>query len=146
MPTPVPAPEVLETLPPRPPAPTPTTVPVPSPAPTPPNVFPEGATVFETRGTGSRTTLPFSASGTWGLTYSYDCAQQRDVEPSFALRIGGAAIYLAPIQRSERHATDTVYVHQSGMFYLQIDTPCAWHVKAFNQGLNSNVGWLETLP
>lgn len=121
-------------------------VPVPSPAPTAPPFFPEGATVFETRGTGARTTVPFSASGSWGLTYSYDCSQQHAVEPSFSLRIGGAAIYVAPIQRSDRHFSDTVYVHQGGMFYLEIDTPCSWHVKAFNQALNSNVGWLGTLP
>ena len=42
-------------------------------------------------------------------------------------------------------ATDTLYVHQSGMFYLQIDTPCAWHVRAFTQASNNNVGWFGTL-
>jgi hypothetical protein len=109
-------------------------------------VFPEGATVFDVRGIGPRVTVPFSASGSWGLTYSYDCSQLRGAEPSFSLRLAGAPIYVAPIERSERHATATVYIHQTGMFYLQIDTPCSWHVRAFNQALNSNVGWLETLP
>jgi hypothetical protein len=118
----------------------PTVVPVPSPAPTPPNYFPEGAAIFELRGTGPRITDPFSASGSWGLTYSYDCSQQRGQQPSFQLRISGAPIYMAPIVRSDRHATATMYVHDSGTFYLQIDTPCTWHVKAFNQALNSNVG------
>ncbi len=121
-------------------------VPVPSLAPSPPADIPEGATVFETLGTGSRVTLPFSASGTWALTYSYDCSQQRGVNPSFSLRIADAPIYVAPIERSDRRATDTVYVHQSGTFYLQIDTPCSWRVRAFNQALNSNVAWLGALP
>lgn len=144
-PTPVPTPEVVETLPPRAPEPTPTTVPVPSPAPASPNGFSEGPTIFETRGTGARVTVPFSASGTWALTYTYDCSQQHGEEPSFSLRIAGAPIYIAPIERSDRRATGTVYVHQSGMFYLQIDTPCAWHVRAVSQALNSNVGWLGPL-
>jgi hypothetical protein len=70
----------------------------------------------------------------------------RGAEPSFSLRVGGAAIFVAPVERSDKHATATVYIHQAGMFYLTIDTPCSWHVRAFNQALNSNVGRLGTLP
>jgi hypothetical protein len=91
-------------------------------------------------------TLPFSASGAWALTYWYDCSKQLGVEPSFSLRIGNAPIYVPPIEHTETHATATTYIHQSGTFYLQIDTPCTWHVKASNQGSNSNVGWIASLP
>lgn len=105
-----------------------------------PNYSQTGATVFELRGTGPRTTVPFSASGSWGLSYSYDCSSQRGTQPAFSLHVGGAAIYIAPIDREETRASDTIYIHQSGLFYLQIDTPCSWHVKAFNQTPDSNVG------
>jgi hypothetical protein len=99
-----------------------------------------GARIFELRGTGSRLTEPFSAGGAWEVTYSYDCSSLRGVEPSFSMRIGGAPIYVAPIERDDVRASDTIYVHQTGTFYLQIDTPCTWHVQAFNQQVDSNVG------
>ncbi|MBV8332363.1 MAG: hypothetical protein JO192_06460 [Candidatus Eremiobacteraeota bacterium] len=142
-PTPSPTPEPTPTpAPPSPaPVPSPTTVPIPSPIPRPPLPSAQtGATVFELRGTGPRTTLPFSASGSWGLTYSYDCSSLRGSAPSFSLRLTGAPIYIPPIERDETRASDTIYVHQSGTFFLQIETPCAWHVKAFNQSPDSNVG------
>ncbi|MBV8374236.1 MAG: hypothetical protein JO302_01895 [Candidatus Eremiobacteraeota bacterium] len=123
----------------------PTKVPVPSPQPTPqptaaPAVAATGARILELHGSGPKITEPFSASGSWELTYSYDCSSLRGETPSFAMRIGGAPIYVAPIERNDTRASDTIYVHQTGTFYLQIDTPCMWTVKAFNQQANSNVG------
>jgi hypothetical protein len=144
-PTPVPTPPPTPTPPPPAPTPIPTLVPLPSPAPTPPPTPPPvvaaiGARIFELHGSGPKITQPFSAAGSWVLTYTYDCSSARGEEPSFSLRIGGAPIYVAPIERDEMRASDTVYVHQTGTFYLQIDTPCTWQVKAFNQQVDSNVG------
>jgi hypothetical protein len=142
-PTPAPTPLPTPQPPPPPPAPAPTSVPVPSPAPTPPVAAAEGARILELRGSGSKMTEPFSTNGSWELTYSYDCSSLRGAEPSFALRIGGGPLYIAPIERTDMRASDTVYVHQTGTFYLQIDTPCTWNVKAFNQLVDSNVGLMR---
>jgi hypothetical protein len=144
VPTPPPTPVPTPTPPPPPPTPMPTSVPLPSPAPMqPPAAAPSavvGARIFELHGVGSKITLPFSAGGSWELTYSYDCSSLRGETPSFSMRVGGAPIYVAPIERDDTRASDTIYIHQTGTFYLQIDTPCMWQVKAFNQQVDSNVG------
>jgi outer membrane biosynthesis protein TonB len=137
-PTPVPTPQPT-------PAPTPEPTPAPTPAParTPaPAAASYGAAIFELRGNGVKITQPFSASSAWVLTYSYDCSAVKDAEPSFSLKIDGLSVYMAPIQRDERRASATVFIHQPGTFYLEIETPCAWRVKAFNQTLDTNVGFL----
>ncbi len=120
-PAPTPAPTLRKPAKPT-PSPRPTAKPKPTASPAP---------LLDVQGNGMKTTQSFSAPGDWVVAYAYDCSNfgQAGVFSVFLYSEDGTLV--AGIANQEGiSGNDSSYVHQSGTFYLVIDSECAWHIVA----------------
>jgi hypothetical protein len=116
-------------------APAPTGIPA-TPAPTPSTELGAAAPTFgvlvDLSGNKPTSSSQFAAGTSWGIAWSYDCREApKGATFSVSVQGGRAEPLIAPQNENEASIT---YYHDAGDFYLRIDSRCAWHVRAFNQG------------
>lgn len=91
----------------------------------------KAATVLlDVTGTGIKSTQKFTAGGDWDLNWSYDCSNFGS-SGNFSVTIYGkdSSDYrgLGANELGAKGA-DVSHQHDSGTFYLDISSECAWHV------------------
>jgi hypothetical protein len=89
-------------------------------------------TIFETEGSGSKTSKPFAVNASWAIAWSYDCSKAPKSAAAFAVNVQGANAE-SPITPTGLSGIDITHFHDPGTFYLNIETGCTWHVRVFNE-------------
>lgn len=86
--------------------------------------------LLDQSGSGAAQTAPFSASGNWTLSYSFDCSNQGSAG-NFIVNIGNTDSSASPDIGPNDLALNggnTDHYYDAGQHYLQIISECAWHV------------------
>lgn|ERR1700674_1077500 len=86
--------------------------------------------LLDVQGTGIKSTQKFTAGGDWDLNWSYDCSNFGQ-NGNFQIYIYGKdSSDLKGIGANELGAkgSDVSHQHDTGTFYLQMNSACAWHV------------------
>jgi hypothetical protein len=91
---------------------------------------PAAATVqLDKTGSGITNTPSFTTSGDWEIEWSYDCTNfgQSGNFGIFVFNFEGSLSDVAANQHGSKGA-DVANEHQGGTYYLEVDSPCDWHV------------------
>lgn len=80
-------------------------------------------------GSGIDNTPSFTTSGDWEVDWSYDCSDfgQSSNFGIFVFNSGGSLSDVAANQHGTKGA-GLSNEHQGGTYYLEVDSPCYWHV------------------
>jgi hypothetical protein len=102
-------------------------VPVAHPAPRKPHV------VFETSGSGMKSTQRFTVPDEWALVWSYDCSNFGQ-SGNFMVDAKGSESGLQPIANElGPRGHDISYLHSGGSIYLEVNSECDWRVRVLTQ-------------
>ncbi len=93
---------------------------------------PAATTIYESEGTGSKTSKPFAANASWAIAWSYDCSKAPKSASAFSVNVQGGNAE-SPIMPTGPSGIDITHFHDAGTFYLNIETGCTWHVRVFNE-------------
>jgi len=86
------------------------------------------ATLLDIKGSGSKTTESFTASGDWDLTYTYDCTGFGD-RGNFIVAVRNADGSISEnqgINELGKSGSDTEHYHSPGIMFLQVNSTCDW--------------------
>jgi hypothetical protein len=89
-------------------------------------------TIYESEGTGSKTSKPFAVNASWAIAWSYDCSKAPKSAAAFAVTVQGGSPESA-ISPTGPSGIDITHFHDAGTFYLNIETGCTWHVRVFSE-------------
>jgi hypothetical protein len=80
-------------------------------------------------GTGTKSTNKFTTGGDWDLNRSYDCSNFGYKGNFQVFLYGTDSSDLKGVAVSELGAkgSDVTHEHDSGTFYLEVNSECAWH-------------------
>jgi hypothetical protein len=87
-------------------------------------------TLLDVKGSGSKTTQSFTATGEWTLTYSYDCSDF-GTRGNFVVSVrnaDGSVSGNQGVNELGRSGSDTEYYHSPGTMFLQINSTCSWYI------------------
>lgn len=129
-PSPSPSPASLPAAAPT-PGPSPTHTPSPTPAPSPQPSAPPTGPVFQTSGSGIRSTPTFTVGNPWAINWTYDCSDF-GLRGNFIITISngdGSLDYqdFGTNQLGMQGSGQDVY-HHAGTFYLQVNSECSWTI------------------
>lgn len=80
-----------------------------------------------TAGKGNNLTDTFSTNTTWQLTYDYDCTGEAN--PTFQIySYDDGQLSDTLVSTIDTKGTATIPVSDAGNHYLEVSTPCSWHV------------------
>lgn len=88
-------------------------------------------TLLDVSGTGTKSTNKFTAGGDWDLTWSYDCSNFSGGTGNFQVYLYGqnsSDLKGIPVNELGAKGNDVSHQHDSGTFYLEMNSECAWHV------------------
>lgn len=97
----------------------------PTPAPTP-------QILLDVEGSGIKTTQRFQAPDEWAIAWSYDCSGSYGGNGNFQIYVKGDAMDVAANALGVS-GHDVSYEHSGGSVYLEMNSECAWHVRAIGQ-------------
>jgi hypothetical protein len=86
--------------------------------------------LLDVQGTGTKSTNKFTAGGDWDLTWSYDCSSFGS-QGNFQVILYGqnsSDLKGIPVNELGAKGNDVTHEHDSGTFYLEMNSECAWHV------------------
>ncbi len=110
------------------------TIPVTTPAPVlqQPTPTPQPITLLDISGSGGKSTQVFTVpSNEWQLGYTYDCSSFGD-QGNFQVYIynsDGSMSDAQGVNELGKSGSDTEYYHQSGSYYLEVNSECSWTIK-----------------
>lgn len=87
--------------------------------------------LLDETGTGVKSTNKFTAGGDWDIVWSYDCTKFAGGTGNFQIYIYGKdSSDLKGVGANELGAkgNDVNHQHDTGTFFLQMNSECAWHV------------------
>jgi hypothetical protein len=89
-----------------------------------------GTTLIQIAKMGSLTTSNFSAGSTWAIAWQFDCSKAAG-DDTFTMTLRGGAAYQEPIEKSGQNGSGTTHFHEPGDFYVEVETKCSWHLRAY---------------
>lgn len=95
----------------------------PAPAPAP-------KTLVDVKGNGTKQTATFKAGGDWTLSYSYDCSNFGQQGNFQVMQYRNGELDTIAVNEIGLKGSDATAEHQSGTYYLSVNSECAWHIKA----------------
>jgi hypothetical protein len=92
---------------------------------------PKPHVLIDVEGSGIKTTQRFVAPDEWALAWTYDCSNFGS-SGNFVISVEGDSTDVAANQLGQS-GHDVSYEHSGGNVYLEINSECAWHVRAVSQ-------------
>ena len=88
-------------------------------------------TLLDVSGSGTKSTQKFTAGGDWDLNWSYDCSNF-GAQGNFQVMIydgsGSLSFSNAMVNQLGKSGSDVEHYHNSGTYYLEVNSECKWHV------------------
>jgi hypothetical protein len=90
-------------------------------------------------GQNRSTSAPFNPTGTWDMTYSWDCKRQHSEGIKDLDRLSltvynsdddSTAFETPEVSVKGSSGKSTVHYKRSGWYYITIDSPCDWRLQA----------------
>lgn len=93
-------------------------------------------TVLNARGSGTRSTETFTVGDEWDLLWSYTCSGYAGGTGNFIVSVerkGGGFGTPVGVNQLGAGGDSTEHYHDSGTYYLEINSECSWAVKVVDK-------------
>lgn len=89
-------------------------------------------TLLDISGSGTKSTLKFTAGGDWDLNWTYDCSGFSGGQGNFIVTVyndGGSISYQNNgVNQLGKSDSGVEHYHNGGTFYLEVNSECSWTI------------------